>query len=131
MKTSPAARAFVIFTVALIGTAALSIVLLFSTAGNTEKTVDQGEENFEAIKDQEAILRIILAVTGCTVADTTEQCQAKAAAGGARNIAEVDCRVRLAVAGLPAPDKGQTCVPPPPTTTTTTTTTVPPPPPPG
>ena len=127
MKTSPAARAFVIFTAALVGTAVLVVVLLIATAGNTEKTVDQSEQNFKALKDQQDILRIILAVTGCTVEETSEQCQAKVATGGFRSIIEVDCRMRLALAGLPPPDKGQTCSPIPPTTTTTTTTAPPPP----
>lgn len=128
MNTTPAARAFIIFVGAIVATGVLVVILLFTTKENTDKSVEQSEENFDSLKGQEAILRIILAVTGCTIEDSVEQCQAKAKAYGAANIIEVDCRVRLAVAGAPAPERGSSCVPPVPTTTTTTTAPPPPPP---
>lgn len=121
MTSTPAARAFLIFTAAIVGTAVLVVVLLFGTVGNTEKTVQQSETNFDVLKDAETILRIILAVTGCTEQDTEQQCRDRVAASSTRSVVELDCRVRLAIAGQPAPKTGETCVPPPPTTTTTTT----------
>ncbi len=58
-------------------------------------------------------LEILLATSSCTVKDTPEQCRKrqtdKSAAEGLVRIAEVDCRQRLALAGKPSPEPGQTC----------------------
>ena len=122
MTSTPAARAFLIFTAAIVGTAVLVVVLLFGAVGNTEKTVNQSEQNFGVLKDQDTILRVILAVTGCTEQDTPQQCRERVAASSTGSVIELDCRIRLALAGEPSPKMGETCVPPPPTTTTTATT---------
>lgn len=57
---------------------------------------------------------VILAVTGCTVEDTPEQCRERvrssSVAEGARRIAEVDCADRRREAGMSAPIPPDSCV---------------------
>ena len=58
-------------------------------------------------------LEIILAVTGCTLDDTPEECRdrirAAGQAEGDRRIIEVDCAARRLAAGLPAPIPPDSC----------------------
>jgi hypothetical protein len=73
--------------------------------------VDRNTESLERITE---VLRIVVAVTGCTTEDTAEQCRQRlrdgSTAEGARRTAEVDCLTRRALAGLPAPIPPTTCV---------------------
>lgn len=88
----------------LVGLASFVVTDRFSQIGENEKQIDNAA----------ASLRVILAVTGCTVEDTSPEClgriQAASTAEGDRRIAEVDCVTRRAVAGLPAPIPPGTCI---------------------
>ena len=74
-------------------------------------------ETNEQTKQNGEILNVIAAVTGCTIADTQESCQAKLRAETQRRnlvervgrVVEVDCVHRRAHAGLPAPDPSKSC----------------------
>jgi hypothetical protein len=61
----------------------------------------------------ESLLRVVLAVSGCTTEDTPEACQQRqvdrAAAEGVQRIADVDCRFRRALARLPPPPPTEPC----------------------
>lgn len=63
----------------------------------------------------ESLLRVVLATSGCTVADSPDTCRQRqadrAAAEGAARVADVDCRIRLALAGQPPPTAARPCVP--------------------
>jgi len=69
----------------------------------------------ESTHSNGALLRILLAVSGCTTADTPDVCRQRqidrSVAEGAARIADVDCRLRVALAGKPPLAPGQTCVP--------------------
>ncbi|MCA1571946.1 MAG: hypothetical protein LC798_16870 [Chloroflexi bacterium] len=71
-------------------------------------------DNTARIDSTEEILRIVVAITGCTTEDTPEQCRQRMGASntaeGARRIAEVDCVTRRALAGLPAANPPMTCI---------------------
>lgn len=111
---SPAARAFIVFIAAVIGTAIVVVMLLVGTVGNTESVKRQSEENGRLLEDTAAILRVVLAVTGCTVNDTAKECAARTAANSGAGtegiLAEIDCRIRRAVDRLPAVAAGTNCL---------------------
>ena len=79
-----------------------------------EEAKDKAEEGTEQSKRNEDLLNIVLAITGCTVDDTPEACAQRVGTAsqeeGNRRILEVDCRIRRALAGQPAPE-GVTCIP--------------------
>lgn len=105
------ALAAVILLVGMTGGA-----VLYFRALDTLKA-DKERQEFEAVilRDNNALLRIMLAVTGCTTDDTPQECQKRqtdrAAEEGTRRIVEVDCRIRLALAGLPSPPPDRPCTP--------------------
>ena len=71
-------------------------------------------EKLTQVDRNSEVLRIVVAVTGCTTKDTPESCRQRLTDGstaeGARRTAEVDCLTRRALAGLPAPIPPTTCV---------------------
>ena len=65
------------------------------------------------LRSNATLLKVVLAVAGCTEHDTPAQCTQrqvdKAKAEGSSRVADVDCRIRLALAGLPGPPYGVIC----------------------
>ncbi len=59
----------------------------------------------EGLKTNAQSLRVMLAITECTAEDTPAECRhrqdAREKEEGVARVAEVDCRVRRALAGLP------------------------------
>lgn len=79
-----------------------------------EQAGTRAEESRIQSERNEDLLNIVLAITGCTVDDTPEACAQRVGTAsqeeGNRRILEVDCRIRRALAGQPAPE-GVTCIP--------------------
>lgn len=99
-----------IFGGILVGLVSIIVGLTSFIVSNS---LGQVGENTKTINNTTEILRIVVAVTGCTIEDTPESCRKKLAdnstAEGARRITEVDCITRRALAGLPAPNSSGTC----------------------
>jgi hypothetical protein len=66
----------------------------------------------EQAESNGTLLRVLLAVSGCTAEDTPEECTERQAERsrleGVLRVADVDCRLRRALAGLPP---ATVCVP--------------------
>lgn len=79
-----------------------------------EKAGEEAAAGTDQSQRNETLLRIVLAITGCTVDDTPEACAQRVGtasqAEGNRRIVEVDCRIRRALAGQPPPE-GNVCIP--------------------
>jgi len=90
-----AANAAVVIVVALMLFVGAGMYLGYQVVVQSK---DQAESNG-------ALLRVLLATTGCTLADTPAQCAARQAershTEGVQRIADIDCRLRRALAGLP------------------------------
>lgn len=78
-----------------------------------EKAAREAEDATKQSERNEAILRIILAVTGCRLEDTPEQCAERIHQAnlreGERRISETECRFRAALAGKPPTNPGELC----------------------
>jgi hypothetical protein len=128
---TPAARSFVTLAVTILitgGAVVAGLAVILNVRDESEGAKAQSEANFDLLrqvkdlsennaslsKDNATLLRVILAVTGCTAEDTAEQCSQRivvaTAAQGTGRIAEIDCRVRLALANLPPPPAGEMCI---------------------
>lgn len=109
-----AAKAFLIFSGLVIGSIVTAIVLLIGTAMRAEEARTKTAENTDLIRDVHKLLEVVLAVTSCTEEDTPAQCRERitnsSQVEGQRRILEVDCRLRRALAGLPAPQPDQPCI---------------------
>lgn len=123
--TTPVARSFAVMVAAVLFTIVAVVGGLFvivNVRSLAKGAKDQSKTNgtqlaqIKAIAESNtSILRVVLAVTGCTVEDTAEQCGKRSADNGraaaAVSIADIDCRIRRALANKPAPAAGEVCVP--------------------
>lgn len=91
----------------LVAMAVLVLILGGITASTVtwlaSRAVEQSSRN-------EALLSVVLAVTGCTVEDTPEECRQRQRDAQTKAIADIDCRARRRDVGLPAPTPGTPCV---------------------
>ena len=103
---SAAARAFIVFALLI------SLVVGVVSFGGYQVIV----QSRTSTHYNGTILKILLSVSGCTTNDTPEVCRQRQAdrstAEGLARIADVDCRLRLALAGKPPLAAGQPCVVP-------------------
>jgi hypothetical protein len=121
---TPGARSFVALAITILVTAGSVVAglgLILNTRDRAEEGLDQSEANFELLRQVKEVseinatlLRVVLAVTGCTATDSAEACSQRIIATGATQLIglgnEIDCRVRLAIANLPPPEPGKACV---------------------
>ncbi len=89
--------------IAIIAALCLAAVIGFALAGFAAR---QSRANGQ-------LLKIVVAVSGCTVHDAPADCvqrqRDEAAAEGRLRTAEVDCLTRRAIAGLATTDPARTC----------------------
>lgn len=105
-----AARAFVVFAFVI------TVVFALVTFGGYQVIIQsraQAQFNGRQAEFNGSILKILLSVSGCTLADTPQTCTDRQAARakdqGDGRVDAVTCRVRLAIAGLPVPAAAEPC----------------------
>lgn len=104
---SPLLRGVAVFLVALTVSTSLAVggalFLVLQTRNQSRYNAD--------------LMKIMVSVSGCTVDDAPAGCTQKqkdrATAEGHVRVLDVECRIRLALAGHPSPPAGQPCAIPP------------------